>query len=72
MSMFVVHRSLIDSLEMLSLPVILANVFSSSIEQLKKFATRFDDFFMFNLALSSGSCVAIPTGHLPELQILYC
>ena len=52
-SILVVHRSLIDSLDMLSLPVILANVFSSSIEQLKKFSNKKEKFILEKLNINT-------------------
>ena len=49
-----------------------ANIFSSSKVVFKKFPTLLAPASLFNLALSSGSWVATPTGHMPVPQIRYC
>ena len=49
-----------------------AKVFSSDRDTFRKFATRWAAASMFRRARSSGFCVAIPTGQLPEPQMRYC
>ena len=53
-------------------PLIRAKVCTSSFVTLQKFTNRSFDASIEKRARSSGSCVVIPTGHLPVLQIRYC
>ena len=71
-SELVVQMSSIESLWMSSLPDSLAKVFSSSVDTLRKFSSRLADLSTSSLAVSPGSWVVMPTGHLPVLQALYC
>ena len=71
-SLFMVHRSSVDRSWRFWWPVIRANIFSSSREVLRKFPTLLAPASPFSLALSSGSWVATPTGHMPVPQIRYC
>ena len=52
--------------------MIRANIFSSFRDVLRKFPTLLAPASPFSLVISSGSWVAIPTGHMPVPQIRYC